>query len=183
MVRLLIVAVCLLLAGLTPAATFAAGPKNKEIRSAVERSIPYLEAAGAAWIEKRKCASCHQVPFMLWSLNEAASAGFELDRAKLDETSQWAITSGWDRQGETPAELLESTSKSVDVIYQLLLGRNRAAKLTDKEWVGTYRSYLIETQQDDGSWKAARPASFAEAPAARNNRSFHSLGADGAFGI
>ena len=41
-------------------------------RRAIERSLPYLEREGVAWIEKRACLSCHHVPFLLWSFRELA---------------------------------------------------------------------------------------------------------------
>ncbi|GEM_PF-2196205 len=37
----------------------------------VQRSLPFLKEQGLAWIADRQCASCHQIPAMLWSLNSA----------------------------------------------------------------------------------------------------------------
>jgi hypothetical protein len=36
-----------------------------EVRELVQRSVPFLEKEGVAWMTERKCASCHQVPAML----------------------------------------------------------------------------------------------------------------------
>ena len=53
-----------------------------DIRKAIEKSLPYLEKDGIAWMEGRipiqngsACVSCHQVPFGIWSQNEAKSRG------------------------------------------------------------------------------------------------------------
>src|ERR1044071_1914839 len=58
-------------------------PPDAEVRKAVERSLPYLEREGVAWIEKHDCISCHHVSFLLWSHNAAKSAGIAVDQAKL----------------------------------------------------------------------------------------------------
>ena len=57
----------------------------------MERSLPFIDAEGQRWIEEKKCVTCHQVPFMVWSLNAAADRGLVLDRQKLAECSQWAL--------------------------------------------------------------------------------------------
>ena len=54
------------------------------VRKADARSLPYLEKEGVAWIEKRNCLSCHHVPFLLWSHNEARARGITVDQKKLD---------------------------------------------------------------------------------------------------
>ena len=54
-----------------------------EARDMVRRSLPFLEKEGVAWMNDRGCASCHQVPAMLWSLTGAARAGLEVDPQKL----------------------------------------------------------------------------------------------------
>src|SRR6185369_3801344 len=65
-------------------------PSDAQIRKAVERSLPYLEREGVAWIEKHDCISCHHVPFLLWSHNAAKSAGFVVDDTKLARWNEWA---------------------------------------------------------------------------------------------
>lgn len=60
-------------------------------RAAVERSLPYLEKEGIAWIQKRDCLSCHQVPFMLWAHHEAQANGIAVDGRKLAEWTGWSL--------------------------------------------------------------------------------------------
>jgi len=60
-------------------------PAPAKLRQAVERSLPYLEREGVDWINDRNCMSCHVVPFMLWSHNEAKAIGVKVDAKKLDE--------------------------------------------------------------------------------------------------
>src|SRR6185369_16154423 len=59
-------------------------------RAAVERSLPYLEKEGVAWIQKRKCLSCHVVTFLLWTHEEARAKGISVDSKKLAEWADWS---------------------------------------------------------------------------------------------
>lgn len=65
-------------------------PSDQEVRNAVQRSLPYLEREGVAWIDKHNCISCHHVPFLLWSHHAAKSHGVAIDEAKLARWAQWA---------------------------------------------------------------------------------------------
>src|SRR5205823_6674006 len=62
-----------------------------DMRAAVQRSLPYIEKVGTEWMSQRKCNSCHTVTFMIWSHNEAAARGLEVDRAKLAEWTNWSL--------------------------------------------------------------------------------------------
>jgi squalene-hopene/tetraprenyl-beta-curcumene cyclase len=61
-----------------------------DARTAVERSLPYLEKEGLAWIRNRKCLSCHVVTFMLWSHEEARAKGIPVDSKKLADWTEWS---------------------------------------------------------------------------------------------
>jgi hypothetical protein len=64
-----------------------------DVRPAVERSLAWLTDESLRWREERTCASCHHVPLTVWSLQEARTAGFVVDEAKLDELTTWLLTS------------------------------------------------------------------------------------------
>src|SRR4029078_12550164 len=61
-----------------------------DVRTVIERSLPFIQAEGQRWIDEKKCVTCHQVPFMVWSLNSASDRGFKVDRQKLVEWNAWA---------------------------------------------------------------------------------------------
>src|SRR2546423_1277050 len=42
------------------------GPTSRDVRGAVERSLPYVEKVSTAWMQERKCNSCHNVTFLVW---------------------------------------------------------------------------------------------------------------------
>ena len=62
------------------------------VREAVDRSLPFLEREGVAWMTAKDCASCHHVPFLLWSHNEARARGVVVDEKKLSDWTDWTVT-------------------------------------------------------------------------------------------
>jgi hypothetical protein len=64
---------------------------HPDVRRTVERSLPYLEKVGVAWMRERECNSCHNVTFLVWSHNEALARGFDIDRKKLAEWRKWSL--------------------------------------------------------------------------------------------
>jgi hypothetical protein len=67
------------------------GPAPQDVRGAVQRSLPYVEKVAAAWMREQKCNSCHNVTFLVWSHNEAAAHGFDVDRTKLASWTKWSL--------------------------------------------------------------------------------------------
>lgn len=111
------------------------------VRAAVARSLPYIERHGVAWIEKHGCVSCHQVPVLVWSHNQAAAQGFAVDREKLDEWNRFTV-----------AQSLGKERDNTDGIQQLILGRVSGA-VTDDE-LAALAGVLAAAQRADGSWRA-----------------------------
>ena len=66
-------------------------PTVQQVRATIERSLPFIEKIGSDWMDNRNCNSCHVVAFQVWSHNSAAARGFDVDRNKLTEWTQWAL--------------------------------------------------------------------------------------------
>src|SRR4051794_9852663 len=66
-------------------------PTVQQVRGAIERSLPFTEKVGSDWMDQRNCNSCHVVAFQVWSHNSAAVRGFDVDRNKLTEWTEWAL--------------------------------------------------------------------------------------------
>src|SRR5947209_7212559 len=49
--------------------------RPQQVQPTVERAIGYIRTESAAWLNTRKCAACHHVPIVLWSLSEAERQG------------------------------------------------------------------------------------------------------------
>ena len=139
---------CLLLC-LLAAATVARGDEALDI---ARRSLPFVKEKGLAWIKDRECASCHQVPSMLWSLNSAVKAGIH-DGKEATEWTPWAADwKHWNQTGEKEG-VDKVSAANIDTMAALLLGRD-AAVSPAPAWTTEFRAQILKNQQGDGSWKA-----------------------------
>ena len=53
------------------------------VRQSLKRSLTYLQKDGVQWIEEQSCVTCHQIPSMLSSHNQAVASGLDVDNKKL----------------------------------------------------------------------------------------------------
>ena len=133
-------------------ASAQAAPEAAELRKAAERSLPFLETGGAAWIQEKGCASCHHVPFLLWSHNEARRRGLAVDAGKLEGWTNWTLTASL---------ALGKEGGGLDTMGQLILGRDGASRWRQKppkhlktvDPFETLWEHIVERQNPDGSWK------------------------------
>lgn len=66
------------------------GPEP-DVPATIRRGLVYLEREGIKWMTERRCASCHHVPMMVWTLTEAHRAGYAVNRLSLMEASNWLL--------------------------------------------------------------------------------------------
>jgi len=116
---------------------------DADIRRAVERTLPYLEEHGVAWIAEHQCTTCHQIPVMIWTYHSAAARGLEVDAAKLDEWTRWVL-----------AEAQGKGSNNSDGMAQLILGRPAAMDEAYVEGFDALTRLVAGRQKADGSWPA-----------------------------
>jgi len=119
---------------------------TKQIRAAVQRSIPYIQKKGEWWIEKKNCVSCHRVNNMVWSLGEARHSGFEVS-AKLDEWLAWATKRSLAKNDK--GNIVGLGNK--EGVAQLLLGAKRTEVNAPQR--KELAALLLDGQQENGSWK------------------------------
>ncbi len=122
-----------------------------DIRSAIERSLPFLEKAGIAWMEGRisiqngdACVSCHQVPFGIWSQSEARARGILLEDSKYDDLAKQAV-----------AFLNRPNKGRVMSWGPVILGLKQSE--VDNDTSKILRNFLgsiVEKQQSEGYWRA-----------------------------
>lgn len=73
----------------------AAGADTAEVQLAVEKGLFFVERTAMKWWNRKKCASCHEGPMLLFSHNVAKRQGIPVDQKKLDFwTDRWVITDG-----------------------------------------------------------------------------------------
>jgi hypothetical protein len=149
--------VAVLLIAAAPVAAEEKLPTPADVRKAVEKSLPYLEEEGLAWMERRSatnptgCVSCHRVAFMVWSHDEARRRGFAVDADKVEKWTAWALERMTARGKE---------GGGLDTMSQMILARDPAAPWTDKpaakregsDHFLTLWENIVERQRADGSW-------------------------------
>jgi hypothetical protein len=124
-------------------------PSEAQVREAVSKSLPFLSQSSEAWRANRKCVTCHQVPFTLWSLHEAQRRGFAVDLAKLDDLTDWSFN-------------FCATNKYKDeftggfhltMVFMILAHESapKSKKTLDAE--AFFEPIIARRQAADGSWK------------------------------
>jgi squalene cyclase len=125
------------------ASSAADAPTTRQIRDAVQRSIPFIQKKGVWWIDKKNCVSCHRVNNMIWSLGEARRNGFEVSD-QLDEWVKWATDSSLSKNEKGTIVGLGNK----EGVAQLLLAPGTETADERKELA----ALLLDGQQADGSW-------------------------------
>jgi hypothetical protein len=132
---------------LLAAATAASAEDKLDI---AKRSLPFIQEKGLAWIEDRQCASCHQVPSMLWSLNSAMKAGLITESPEVAKWTPWAADwRHWNNTGDKDG-VDKVSAGNIDTMAFLMIGSSEPAPA----WAADFRAQLLKNQQPDGSWKA-----------------------------
>jgi hypothetical protein len=142
-----------------PAAKEAAKPAAssqpvapQEVRRAVEKALPWIEKEGLAWLDQRKCMSCHHGPLLIRCHEEASRHGFNIDDAKLaawherERKFTLADKATLEKDGRGQMEAM-----NVLLDAGVLHGRTRLDRPSDLR--ATTLTILTKTQRDDGSWK------------------------------
>ncbi|HBV62078.1 MAG TPA: squalene--hopene cyclase [Rhodopirellula sp.] len=157
----------------------AASTEARTVKETVERALPYLERAGATWIEKRQCVSCHQVPFMLWSLSAAEMRGYPINQSSLRKWTAWSTeVQNFVKPAQKPnVKVAPTLAANIDTLNALLLGipyspqivADRTSVLAAKNkdstkpdtvekrkpaaWRQQFVEALVKNQQAQGGWK------------------------------
>ena len=128
--------------------SFASAAEPPEVRAAIERGLAFVAQRGADWIAERECVTCHQVPSMLWSLNDARARGYKLDSAKLDESSDFAFQ----YCVESKTKDKQPDGHGMSTVAQMLLGRDRNEDAKRREQLVTLADVAAKLQKEAGFW-------------------------------
>ncbi len=107
-------------------------------RQATVRAIAYMETDIEAWNKEHACVSCHNAMPIVWGLQEARAAGFEVAQAKLDD---W-LTKSRAIQRRLPAESLA---------YLILGGAPAAAEGSGYD---AFAGQLKKARGPDNGWRS-----------------------------
>lgn len=127
----------------TPTSESAAG----EIRRAIENAVPVLLDDGDAWMEGHapfqdgaSCVSCHQVPYGVWALSEAARDGIVADAAAQADLTRRAV------------DFIDSAGVGRPMSWSpMMLALVATPEAPD---LSSYVGYLLRTQRPAGHWEA-----------------------------
>lgn len=152
----------LLLALLTVPAPAPDAPTPEQVRAAVEASLVYLQDESSDWIQTHKCATCHHVPMMVWTANEARRRGFTLDKPSIDAALRISVDDP--RAGDLLRETKEPPTPE-NFVYAATFAAVAsnsvpADELTPAATLARQntRAYLLTSQNPDGSWTKPGPS-------------------------
>ena len=120
-----------------------------DARAAAARGLEYLAQQGDAWIERQGCVSCHQIPVLLLSYDEAWRRGVSEDRTRLDNWLGWTT----ERLLSTNDDGEVVGSRNVEAIAMYFALEARPAGERARERESELLEIVLSTQEDDGSWK------------------------------
>jgi squalene-hopene/tetraprenyl-beta-curcumene cyclase len=137
----------------------AAPPSTEQVRQSVQQSLGFLEKEGPTVMQSKKCSSCHHVPMMLWSHNEARVRNFTTNQKAMDELATQAMA-------PYLADLTVQPTANVAAPYTprknfpgpemlyIILGVGSARTLDDTTAQGLEKllSAWIAGQEANGSW-------------------------------
>ncbi|MEC7566835.1 MAG: hypothetical protein VX738_14220, partial [Planctomycetota bacterium] len=121
--------------------------ESSPIDASIQNALPYIQQEAQTWIDQKKCVSCHQVPFGLWSTHVAKNAGFQIDKELFETQTKWSLQF-------CDTNVTDKTKKrdggGTDTTYQIILSGVSASDAT----VTTSLANLLTTfQKADGSFK------------------------------
>jgi len=129
---------------------FADSEVTQKTRTAINRSVPYIESAGDTWITTKQCVSCHRVNTMVWSLGASRAVGATVDQ-KIDETFHWAM----DVSLQTNDEGQLAVKGNKEGVAQLLLGQlDHFQDIPSSDVRAALRQALLDDLNDQALWPA-----------------------------
>jgi hypothetical protein len=129
--------------------TMAQQEKPRSLKQSIELAIPFVQQKAQVWINQKKCVSCHQVPFGLWSTQIAKNAGYEIDEEIFQKQSKWALEFC---DNNLNSKTMKRDGAGTDTVYQILLS---GIATTKPDTANSLAALLTTLQEPDGSFKPA----------------------------
>jgi hypothetical protein len=134
----------------------------QQAQRSIERAIGYMQTESAAWLKTRKCAACHHVPMVLWSLSEVESQGYAIDKRFVMDTAESTLGS---REKMIASKLVDDPAAPPDprpigrgvkvgTAFMAVAARSLPS-LAEGQGQSLRRiaDEIIKKQRDDGSWE------------------------------
>src|SRR5947209_6559411 len=153
--------------GFSPLA-LAAGPAPvpsatpRQVRQSVERAVGYMRTESAAWLNTRKCAACHHVPLVLWSLSEAERQGYTIDKKFVADTAESLLGSRdklmaskiFPNPADPPDPRPQGRGLNMGLPFLVVAAQSLPSlKEGQKQSLKLIAEEIVKKQQPDGSWE------------------------------
>lgn len=141
------------------AAPVRAEEPQKAARTAVERSLDFLQKDAVKWKKERQCATCHHGTFTVWVFAEAKKQGYAVPAEAFTEATTWIKERFKDidkpRDTRPGWSMVNSPALNLAAMAAVLPEQSAISAEELKQIAG----HLLRHQEADGSW------SWASAPA------------------
>jgi hypothetical protein len=133
-----------------------------QVQQAVERALGYMQTESASWLKTRKCAACHHVPMVLWSVNEAGRQGYAIDKKFVSETVEATMGSPeklisskqFDDPAAPPDPRPIGKGVKIGTAFMAVAARSLPSlEEGQKQSLKRISDEIIKKQRDDGSWE------------------------------
>jgi len=176
--------IAVLLCSLIVNASIAETPSSEVV---IQRGLTYLNSAGEAWIKKRGCVSCHQVPTLIWSHQAASERGVLESNVDLDRWQDWSVNvvNFVKPNQKDDVDVPATMAANIDTMIGLLLASEQASDpatnlsfdqtshsskpKANADWRRQFAEKLRDEQADDGSWKACGQLPMQKRPEKETN--------------
>ena len=129
---------------------FADSEVAQKTRTAIDRSVPYIESAGNTWITTKQCVSCHRVNTMVWSLGASRAAGARVGE-EAEETLRWAI----DVSLKANDEGQPAVNGNKEGVAQLLIAQlDHFQNISSIDIRAAFRQALLHDLDEQARWPA-----------------------------
>ncbi|MBC8437315.1 MAG: hypothetical protein H8D86_00505, partial [Planctomycetes bacterium] len=129
--------------------TKAQQEEPRSLKQSIELAIPYIQQNAQVWIDQKKCVSCHQIPFGLWSTQLAKNAGYKTDEEVFQKQSKWALEFC---DNNVNSKTMKRDGAGTDTIYQIILS---GIAVAEPDTTDSLATLLTTLQEPDGSFKPA----------------------------
>lgn len=164
MSRLSVLVLCCSFAHSVVAQTSATMPPatRERVHHTVQRSLAYLRAESAAWLNTRRCAACHHGPLPLWAMSEARQQGYSIDEKWFAETTDRFLgskekllsTRVFPNPADPPDPRPQGRGLNMALPFLVVAARS-ITTLNDgqRQTLKLVEDEIVKKQQSDGSWE------------------------------
>jgi hypothetical protein len=143
-----------------PASVPSAPPQ--QVQQTIEHAIGYMQTESSAWLNTRKCAACHHVPMVLWSLSEAGRQGYAIDKKFVTDTVEATLGSPekmiaaklFNDPADPPDPRPLGKGVKIGTAFMALAARSLPSlEEGQKQSLRRIADEIVEKQRGDGSWE------------------------------